>query len=174
MPRLLDTNTRTDDLAHALAVLIHETGLEAPSSRRIAAAINLNIGSLYHHYESRQRLLRVLSYQIGLALVDSASSELRRDGVGALLRSDEDGTMLTRAWLGIVELGRCDEHVGHSVAAILLRERSSLMLVTGERQPDSERLEMLQSLLHGLRVATTRSCDPLDVDIARRLLEQAI
>ncbi|SDD05642.1 helix-turn-helix domain-containing protein [Nocardioides lianchengensis] len=174
MPRLLDTNTRTDELAHTLARLIDEGGLEAPSSRRIAAEIKLSIASLYHHYESRERLLRVLSYRIGLALVDACQSEVRATGVGAMLRDDEDGIMLTRAWLGVVELGRRDEHVGNSVAAVAEREQSMLYGAAGDRCRDPEQVELVQALLHGLRAATTRYCDPLDVGLARRILVDAV
>jgi AcrR family transcriptional regulator len=173
MPRLIDTGTRTDELAHTLARLIAEEGLVAPSSRRVAAELKLSIASLYHHYESRERLLRVLGYRIGLALVEAVEDEVRLGGIGALLRADEDGLMLTRAWLGVVELGRCDEHVGNSVAAVQRRERSSLMLITGERDPSSTRIEALQAQVHGLRGATTRYCEPLDVEAARELLAAA-
>lgn len=179
MPRLLDTNLRTDELAHTLARLIDEGGMVAPSSRRIAGEINLSIASLYHHYESRERLLRVLSYRIGLALLEVCQSEVGATGVGAMLRHDEEGMMLTRGWLGVVELGRREEHVGHSVAAVLDRERSLLCSAAvssaaGDRLREPEQIDRAQALLHGLRAATTRYCDPMDVDVARRMLDDSL
>lgn len=134
MPRLIDTGTRTDELAHMLAVLIAEDGMEAPSSRRIAAKMQLNIGTLYSHFENRERLLRVLSHRIGLALVESVKVDLRREGLGALIRDDEDGLLLTRAWLGVVALGRTEEHVGHSVEAV--REHELALSTARSTTPD--------------------------------------
>jgi len=170
MPRLLDTNSRTDELAHALAQLIGEDGLEAPSSRRVAARVGLSIGTLAHHYESRTRLLRVLSFRIGLALLDEITPEIRTIGAAAMLRTDDEGRLLTRAWLGAVELGRSSEDVGYSVADIIQRERSCLIGASDHLVRDPVTLEALHALVHGLRAATCRKVDPLDVETAREIL----
>ncbi|MEI5674075.1 MULTISPECIES: hypothetical protein [unclassified Nocardioides] len=44
----------------------------------------------------------------------------------------------------------------------------------GDRCRDPEQVEQVQALLHGLRAATTRFCDPLDVPVARRILDDAV
>lgn len=174
MPRLIDTNTRTDELAHVLSGLIAESGLDAPSSRRIAAGIPISIGTLYGHYESRERLLRVLTYRIGLALLGSISDDIPRCGPDALIRSDEDGLLLTRAWLGVVELGRCHEQVALTVAEIQGRERSLLRTMIDTPAPEPEELELVLALLHGLRTAVSRQTEPVDVETARRLVRRQV
>lgn len=167
----MDTNTRTDELAQILALLLADTGVEAPSSRRIAAGMPLSIGTLYGHFETRDRLLGVLADRVGSALTAPSRGALVVDGVAALLPSDDDTDVLTRAWLGLVEVGRCHETVGYAVARVLAQEESALIVATDHHLAhDRERLELLHALLHGLRSAVTRRDDPLDLETARRML----
>jgi AcrR family transcriptional regulator len=59
MPRVIDGETRTDDIIRAVGRIIFTRGIEALTLRNIAREVGISAGSLHHHDESRDRLVRV-------------------------------------------------------------------------------------------------------------------
>ncbi len=80
MPRLLDGETRTDEIIRGIGRLIITGGLEAVTLRNIAKEVGISSGTLTHHYESRERLMRVAAYWFGKGFVAENEARVRHDG----------------------------------------------------------------------------------------------
>ena len=180
MPRLLDTRSRTDELADALVRLLGERGLDAPSSRRIAVATGISAATLLHHYESRERLLSVLAHTICRRTLAGAGGRLRRDGVAALLPAPADPVGLgeTRAYLAVIELGRGGGLLAEVVAHYEEEERHLLRHaargLSGGDEPTEGDLDLYGAVLVGLRHAVCRRVDPMAPEAARAVLERCL
>lgn len=84
-----------DEILVAAAQIFREKGFEAASMADIAAAVNLQKASLYHHFESKQEIL--------LALLNNALDLLigRMEGVLALPPPHEE--KLRQAMIGYIQ-----------------------------------------------------------------------
>jgi AcrR family transcriptional regulator len=80
MPRLLDGETRTDDIIRGIGRLIVAGGLEAVTMRNIAKEVGVSTGTISHHYESRRRLMLVAAYWFGKDFVDENEARVRHEG----------------------------------------------------------------------------------------------
>lgn len=196
MPRLLDTGSRTDDLADVMARLIAERGLAPPSTRSIARRLGISVGTLAHHYERRRRLVEILAWTIVRRFAEDREVRTRLHGPAGLLPDPtrEESLLLTRAWLAVQELARASDHVAGSVQAAEEQELMLLDQLRGApewpsyalrlaRRPAPDRRpggdpwqgrgdETTLALLTGLRTRVCARLDPLPVGHAVELLRR--
>ncbi len=181
MPRLLDFQTRTDDLAFGMALLIQRHGLSAPSTRAIAREIGISVGTLSHQFETRERLIGVLASGVARLYMENLEDRVGWQGVPALVPdpADEDPTaqdaaLLVRGRLALDELGRASDHAAHTVGRLDDFERWILGGLRSPRRtarPGEPPAEAgAAALLSGLRTAVHRQVDPLPAWRAVELL----
>jgi AcrR family transcriptional regulator len=106
MPRVIDSNSRTEAMVLGVNRVLVDRGVFGLTLRAIAAESGISSGSLLHHFESRERVLRVAAHRTGLTLVRAVESDGLWDGVAAFLPGDDEMVLLTRAWLAWCELWR--------------------------------------------------------------------
>jgi AcrR family transcriptional regulator len=99
MPRVIDSNSRTEAMVLGVNRVLVDRGVFGLTLRAIAAESGISSGSLLHHFESRERVLRFAAHRTGLTLVRAVESDGLWDGVAAFLPGDDEMVLLTRAWL---------------------------------------------------------------------------
>jgi hypothetical protein len=144
VPRLIDTRTRTGTLVDA-------------------------IGSLLHHFESRERILCVAAHQTGASLLAEIESGQIWHGVPAFLPGDDDTHLLTRAWLGWCELWRTESSLAEIVGEIR-RQELAMLAEAHEHRLSRPDLDVLAAVLDGLRQAVCAPVRPMERLRARELL----
>ncbi len=156
MPKLLDAGSRTESLTDSLLDLVTETGLTPPSSREIATRTRLSMGTLAHHYGSRQRLIEVLCWRVVVRIKHDTAVRTRVSGVAGLLPdpADPDSVQVHRAWVALQELARCSVHVATSLRE--LDAHDAYLLATTAPAASPERRAMALAVLHGLRLRLGR------------------
>jgi len=169
VPRLIDTRTRTGTLVDAIIRILATQGVPGLTLRGIARESRISTGSLLHHFESRERILCVAAHQTGSALLAEIESDLIWHGVPAFLPGSDETQMLTRAWLGWVELWRSEKSLADIVGEVRRRELSMLAEVHEHRlsRPD---LDLMAAMVEGLRHAICAPVRPLPRERARDLL----
>lgn len=104
---------RRDDVLLAALDLLDEVGLDALTTRKLAAKVGIQAGSLYRHYPSKQALLEAMAGHL-LATVDGPADRsepwetaTRRvvDGMRAAMLSRRDGARLLATHHGPPEIG---------------------------------------------------------------------
>ncbi len=93
-------------------------------------------------------------------------------GVGPFLPGDDDGVLLTRAWLAWCELWRSEEWLLHDVGELRARERR-LLAEVHELRVTTPDLDLLVATVDGLRVAVCAPVRPMPPAEARGLLGAA-
>jgi AcrR family transcriptional regulator len=169
MPRLLDTAGRADTMVRAVNTILITRGVFGLTLRTIARESGISTGSLIHHFEHRERMLALAARRTGRALLDDLSRDAYLDGVAAFVPGDDEGVLLTRAWLAWCELWRSEEFLTHPVADIRQRELRALAEVHDFRltRPD---LDLVTATVDGLRVAVCAPIRPMPPARARDLL----
>lgn len=112
MPRLIDTESRTDTLIAAVNDILATEGAAALTLRRVAKVSRVSTSSILHHLDSRERLVQISAARTArarrarfLAAQDRYDQER---GLLALLPGSGDEVVDARAWLGWLELWRAD------------------------------------------------------------------
>ncbi len=156
MPKTLDAGSRTESLVDSLLVLVAESGLSAPSSREIAQRTRLSMGTLAHHYGTRQRLIEVLCWRVVVRLKADTGARVAHDGLAGLLPDpDDDGSgVLHRAWVALEELARSSQHVATSLRE--LDAHDAYLLDTLAPAASQAQREAALAALHGLRLRIGR------------------
>jgi AcrR family transcriptional regulator len=172
VPRLIDTQTRTGTLVAATVSLLASQGVAGLSLRSLARESRISTGSLLHHFESRERIFSVAAHRTGSALLDGIRSDVIHDGVAAFLPGDDEGVLLTRAWLAWLELARGDEGLARIVGEARWREQG-LLAQTHEHRLSRPDLDLLVATVDGLRVAVCAPARPMPPARARELLSEA-
>ena len=169
MPQLIDPYTRTGALVLAVNTILVERGVFGLTLRTIGRESGISPGSLLHHFGHRERLLGVVAYQTGAALLADIEGRLVWHGVGAFLPGDDDGVLLARAWLAWCELWRSEEWLTHDVEQCRAKERRMMAEAHefGVARPD---LDLLMAVVDGLRVAVCAPVRPMRPSQARALL----
>jgi AcrR family transcriptional regulator len=172
MPRLIDTDHRTEDLVFGVDRLLTRSGILGLTMRAIAAETGISTGSLLHHFESRQRILAVAANRTGRQLLYRIESDAPWIGVQALLPDDQEGRLFTRAWLAWCELWRSEPWLKQAVGDIRARELDLLARLHEHRlsRPD---LDTFAALVDGLRGAVCAPQQPMPIAGARELLSVA-
>lgn len=172
MPRWIDTDLRTTDMVTGVNRVLAAHGIPGLTMRMIARQSGISTGSLIHHFESRERILRIAAHRTGRALISNAESDSLWIGVDAYLPDDVETKRLTRAWLAWCELWRSEPWLETTVSDLRARERDALAALH-EQPPDDRQLDTLVAILDGLRAAVCAPTSPMPVERARDLLRSA-
>ncbi len=172
MPRLIDTDLRTTDMVTGVNRVLAAHGIPGLTMRTIARESGISTGSLIHHFESRERILRIAAHRTGRALVSAAESDSLWIGLDAFLPGDEETRRLTRAWLAWCELWRSESWLESTVGELRARERDSLAELH-ERPRSDPALDLVVAVLDGLRGAVCAPVAAMPVARARALLRTA-
>jgi AcrR family transcriptional regulator len=169
VPRLLDPDLRTHQVVAAINHLIVDRGVDALSMREIGRVARLSPSSLFHHYGSREHLLRVAADQTGRARLVLMRTRLSVEGARAMLPADDEDVLTARAWLGWCELWRSH----HWMAAMVERVREEelgLLAQHYDYRLSRDDLDLLTALIDGLLVAICRPERPMPRAAAHRIL----
>jgi hypothetical protein len=126
VPRLIDSHTRTGAMVLAINHILVTQGVFGLTLRTIARESGFSTGSLLHHFGHRERVLGVAAYQTGRSLQSEIGSGAVRHGVEAFLPMDDEGVLLTRAWLSWCELWRSEDWLTETVGDLRAQERGML------------------------------------------------
>lgn len=168
----MDTSSRTDALVVAVNSILVTQGVFGLTLRSIARESGVSAGSQLHHFDRRERLLGVVAHRTGVRLLHEIQSRSYVEGVAAFLPGDDDGVLLTRAWLAWVELWRSETWLVEIVGDLRRRELRMLAETHEFRlvRPD---LDVLMAVVEGLRVALCAPVRPMPPRHARELLGSA-
>ena len=75
MPRLIDRDLRTADLVIGVNRVLATHGIPGLTMRMIARESGISTGSLMHHFETRERILRIAAHRTGRTLISAAESD---------------------------------------------------------------------------------------------------
>jgi AcrR family transcriptional regulator len=172
VPRLIDAYSRTGALVLGINSILVTDGVFGLTLRTIARETGISTGSLLHHFGHRERVLGVVAHQTGLALLDDIRTRVYAEGVEAFVPGDDDGVLLTRAWLAWCELWRSEDWLTVTVGDIRREELADLAELHHYRlaRPD---LDLLTAVVDGLRVAVCAPVRPMPPGRARALLSSA-
>lgn len=169
MPRLIETESRTDVLVDALNELLATEGIPGLTMRKIARVSGVSTGSMIHHFGGKARLLQLGAALTARALHDDLKRRRVVVGVHAFLPSDDDGIVHLRSWLGWCELARSDANVELPVQRARRDERGLLAQTLGHRLSHDE-LALTVAVIDGLRGDPCAPTRPLPPPRARELL----
>ena len=169
MPRLIDTESRTGAVVAAINDVLARDGVGGLSLRSIARASGVSTSSLLHHFDRRERLLRVAAHVTGRARAHRIDVRTRSEGAGAFLPRDAEEVLDERAWLAWLELWRSEPTLSDVIADARLDERA-LMAETLDYAVATGDLDALLALLDGLRAAICAPVHPLPLDRSQELL----
>lgn len=171
MPRLINPEGRRATLVDAINTVLARDGVAGLSLRAIARESRVSTSSMLHHFDSRDRLLRMAARITGEARLDAIHRRLDQEGVCAFLPTpgDEEDLVTARAWLGWCELWHSVEHLAETVARIRDEEQCLLACALGERV-GSRDLSPLSALIDGLTLAVCAPLRPMPVERAREVL----
>jgi AcrR family transcriptional regulator len=172
MPRMIDTSSRTGALVLAINSVLVTHGVFGLTLRTIARESGISTGSMLHHFDRRERMLSVAAHRTGLAVLADIDGRILLEGVEAFVPGDDDGLLLTRAWLAWCELWRSEEWLTQIVGDVRVRELRMLAEVHDFRLVRAE-LDLLTAAIDGLRVAVCAPVRPMPPAQARDLLRSA-
>src|SRR3954453_13157747 len=109
MPRLIETETRTDAVVAAVNEVLARDGAPGLSLRAIARESGVSTSSLLHHFRSREHLIRIAAHRTGRARVRAIDRRTVVDGPLAFLPAGGDDVVDARAWLAWLELWRSED-----------------------------------------------------------------
>jgi AcrR family transcriptional regulator len=174
VPRLIDPEGRTATLVDAINHLLARDGVTGLSLRAIARESRVSTSSMLHHFDSRDRLLRIAARMTGEARLDAIYRRADREGVGAFLPAPGDDDLITaRAWLGWCELWRSEDTIGETMSRNRDHERLLLASVL-EVRPRTHDLTPIVALIDGLTVAVCAPTRPLAPQRARDVLRELV
>ena len=172
MPRLIDPEGRTATLVAAINYVLARDGVAGLSLRAIARESRVSTSSMLHHFDSRDRLLRIAARMTGEARLDAIDRRADREGACAFLPApgDDEDLVNARAWLAWCELWRSEDTIGETMSRNRDHERLLLASVLGVRLR-SQDLTPVVALIDGLMVSVCAPKRPLPRERARALLE---
>jgi AcrR family transcriptional regulator len=132
MPRFIDTDLRTTEMVIGVNRVLVAHGIPGLTMRMIARESGISTGSLFHHFESRERILRIAAHRTGRTLIHGARSDALWIGIDAHLPGDAETLRLTRSWLAWCELWRSESWLEEAVTDLRADERSALAELHGQ------------------------------------------
>jgi AcrR family transcriptional regulator len=166
MPRFIDTDLRTTEMVIGVNRVLVAHGIPGLTMRMIARESGISTGSLFHHFESRERILRIAAHRTGRTLIHGARSDALWIGIDAHLPGDAETLRLTRSWLAWCELWRSESWLEEAVTDLRADERSALAELHGPGISPTD-LDALVALLDGLRAAVCSPVSAMPVEQAR-------
>jgi AcrR family transcriptional regulator len=173
VPRLIETESRTDAVVVAINHLLARDGVTGLSIRAIAHQSRVSASSLLHHYGSREHLLRIAAVRTGRARVSEVDRNAWQHGPLAFLPLHADDVLDARAWLAWLELWRSEDSLTDAIGDARLDERSLLAEMVDYRL-DRDRLDAVIALIDGLLTAVCAPQRPMSLDRARAILKAAV
>jgi AcrR family transcriptional regulator len=173
MPRLIETESRTDTVVVAINHLLARDGATGLSIRAIAQQSRLSASSLLHHYGNRERLLRIAAVRTGRARVGQIDNQAWRHGPLAFLPLQADDVVDARAWLAWLELWRSEDSLAEAIGNARLDERALLAEMVDYRL-ERDQLDTVTALIDGLLTAVCAPQRPMSLDRARTILGATI
>jgi AcrR family transcriptional regulator len=172
VPRLIDPYTRTGAMVLAINSILVTEGVFGLTLRTIAREGGISTGSLLHHFGHRERVLGVAAYETGCALLGEIGWGAVGHGVETFLPGNDEGILLTRAWLSWCELWRSEDWLTQTVGDLRARERR-MLAEAHDFQVGRGDLDLLVAVVDGLRVAVCAPVRPMPPADARTLLAGA-
>lgn len=170
MPRLLDTQSRTDDVMAAVNSLLVTDGPWGLTMRAIAKAAGLSTSSLTHHYGDREHMLRVVAHRTGKQRTGRIDYWLGFSRVGAFVPDNPEDLHLERAWQQWIALARSAEWLESTVDHQRMLELR--LLQTALRlDRDDARVSAVRALLDGICSALCDGVRPITMQEARTMLD---
>jgi AcrR family transcriptional regulator len=169
MPRLIETESRTEGMVAAINFLLAGGGPTALSLRSIALESGISGSSLLHHYGSRERMIHLAAMRTGRARLKTMWSRIDEDGPLAFLPRDLDEVVDARVWLAWLEMWRSEDALRTAIHGIRSDERAQLAVSVDHCLVRSE-LDALVALIDGLMVAVCAPIRPLPLATAREIL----
>jgi AcrR family transcriptional regulator len=169
VPVIVDHDVRRREVAEAVWRVLAETGFAGLSLRTVAREMGATTGLLTHYFRSKRELVqhalevlherttpRMAAAGAGLGGLEGLRARLR-----AVLVDDEEGTALSRVWVGFWDLALADAELGLAEAARYERWRERLRPLVEEAvgsgalcaERDRETVvDVLTAFTHGLVV----------------------
>jgi len=183
MPALIDPYTRTQLVADAINEILVLEGASGVTMRALARRTGVSAPSLLHHFESRERILRVsagITARASIAGITSRRMTARLDDqLDAHLPRDAAELKEVSAWLAWAEFARHAEFLQPAIGGWHLDERALLGGSVVEAGVPRSALtqaatDTVFSHLCGLRLAMCRPMRPLSVTAARASLREMV
>jgi AcrR family transcriptional regulator len=178
VPRLLDTESRTNTVTNAVNDLLALHGASALTMRRIAAECRLSTAALGSHYGSREHMLRLAMFTTSAARLEHLGDQVVWEGATGLLPRAagddvEDDVVDARVWLAWLEMGRSHEWLQ---TAMTEHRQKEMALLARRYDYELTRTELVTvlALVDGLLVAVCDPVDPLRPAVARTILTQQL
>lgn len=172
---------RRDELADVVLDLTAARGLDAVSVREVATAAGVSIGTVQHHFGTKDALLlaaferMVQSTRDRVAAVSTAGTQAARIArvLGQLLPLDDQRDREARVYLAFAARAASTPTLAAVQSALLSELRAELAAVLGGRAA-VERATLLLALVDGLALQQVSSAVPLDAGTLRRVLARAV
>ena len=177
----LDSADRADMVTDAALELMAEGGSTAVTLRSLAERIGASSPGVLSWFGSTDRMWQVIAVRCGQRWMGLLGDWGRRESLTRarlsndlhlLLPVSDDEVIWTRAWLGLVEVGRHRHGVGALMAMFEADERAwvgrQLRAVDAACGPDS--IDAVVALVRGLRHAICAPTHPMPVRRAHEVL----
>lgn len=172
---------RRDELADVVLDLTAERGLDAVSVREVATAAGVSIGTVQHHFGTKDALLLAAFERVvratrdRVAAVSTAGTKAARIArvLGQLLPLDDHRTREARVYLAFAARAAATPALAAVQSELLTELRSELAAVLGGRAA-VERATLLLGVVDGLALQQVSSTDRLDPTTLRRVLARAV
>jgi AcrR family transcriptional regulator len=169
MPVTVDHDVRRREVAEAVWRVLADTGFAGLSLRAVARELGATTGLVTHYFASKRALvghaLEVVHDRTAQRMAEAETSDRGVGGLRGRLRAvlvdDEEGTVLSRVWVGFWDLALADAELGLAEAARYERWRDRLRplvdeaIAGGELAPGRDReavVDVLTAFTHGLVV----------------------
>lgn len=172
---------RRDELAEVVLDLTAERGLDAVSVREVAAAAGVSIGTVQHHFGTKDALLLAAFERVVQTTRDRVAStavfgtRAAQIGqvLGQLLPLDDRRAREARVYVAFAARAATTPALAEVQARLLDELRAELATVLGGRAA-VERAALLLAFVDGLALQQASSSRPLGVATARRMLGRAV
>lgn len=168
MPRLLDTESRTDTMVRAVNEILARDGAAGLTMRAIGRECRISPASLTMHYTSREHLLRVAAHRTGRARLERIQDRTYNEAAAAFLPREAEEVVDAQVWLSWCDLGRTADSLWETVRDARAWELD-LLARTFDRGLERAQLHALYALLEGLTAAVCAPLDPMSLDLARAI-----
>ena len=169
MPVTVDHDVRRREVAEAVWRVLADTGFAGLSLRAVARELGATTGLVTHYFASKRELvghaLEVVHDRTAQRMAEVETSDRGVGGLRGRLRAvlvdDEEGTVLSRVWVGFWDLALADAELGLAEAARYERWRDRLRplvdeaVAAGELATGRDReavVDVLTAFTHGLVV----------------------
>jgi AcrR family transcriptional regulator len=191
MPVTVDHDVRRREVAEAVWRVLADTGFAGLSLRAVAREMGATTGLLTHYFASKRELvghaLEVVHERTLPRMAEAETTDRGLDGLRVRLRAvlvdDEEGTVLSRVWVGFWDLALADDELGRAEAARYERWRDRLRplvdeaIDAGQLAAGRDRetvVDILTAFTHGLVVQALFDPDRFPVGRQYAVLDELL